>query len=278
MTDENDDCPYYSRERILELLGLSAGPLFCDRGRTLHLIGRAQRGNKAAVRVGCDAWGCVACGHRKRMRFGVHLGNQFLYSLAPVAEEFVPPDRWNARRQQLFQREADYARIACPSGGWWLFHTAGDATCGTTFEDKTDAVVRLGERLRAIHPERKGRSARPVSLCRAWAMPDGPGDYELIGLLPVANPERLTSALKKGGAKMKASERDERSEWAVTYTLDDGAELVMRDGEPEVVKPEPEPNSSPYGETSSGIRGTVRPLFSVTFGDDGPALVVGPSR
>jgi hypothetical protein len=267
-----------TRDDILRWLGMAEGPLFCQRGRTLNLAGRFNGQGRKAVRVGCDAWTCPACGFRKRIRYGVHLGWKLAISLTPVAEEFCAPEGWNARRQRLFQHEADYARIADPSGGWWLFHTGGK--CGSAFDSPEAAVRRLGERLLAVYPEKRGKRARPVEMCRAWAFPKELGEYRLLGLLPVANPERLRNALKEAEIPMKEKGRDDRSEWSITYTMDDSARLVVLNGRFVVIPGEPPiPNNDPYGEPSVFIRLAVRPApyFGVRMGADGPELVVGDS-
>jgi hypothetical protein len=266
-----------TRADILGWLGMAEGPLFCPNGRTLNLGGRFKTGNRQVVRVGCDAWSCAACGHRKRIRMGVHLGWRFVYSPAPVAEEFCQAERWHALRKWLHKRESEFAKVADPAGGWWVFHT-GDR-CGSAFGNPEAAVRRLGERLLAVRPEKRGRIARPVVTCRVWSLPEREGEFKLLGLLPVANPERVRNALREAEMPMRETGRDDRREWGFSFQADAGASLVVVNGRFVVIPGSPAGgDDTPYGEPLVWIRSGVppTPYFSVRTGADGPELVAGP--
>lgn len=215
-------------DSIRRLLAMSEPPPYCSKPRTIHIRHLHKRGEHQAARVGCDAWGCLGCGMRKRLKAGVNIATRFMDSTHPIGEEFCPPDGWDRLRQRLHRAKADYAKIADPSGGWWVFHTAGG--CSTRFKSLSDAVRRLGERLHAIRPVKRGRSAHPVQTSRRWSPPKGEREYELLGLLPVVKPDELRRTLEEAGVKVRAVNVGERAQWAIGYRLDEGEKVTYRDG------------------------------------------------
>ena len=207
------------KKNVDDLLALPK-PCRCEKfNRAVHMKSKEAVSKRVVAKLSCGCFSCRACGARKKLASGRHVAAKLLTAAGGIFESESLPEEWQAQRKRLQRLKASWVRYG-PSHLPGVIIGVTPSTFGTLFCDRERAIIRLGEVIASMKPERKdeGSRCRPINYSRDWTPPESEAKYDTVGWLRVTSPGAFVQALRELGISPLANlSRD--AEWDITFGI-----------------------------------------------------------